>query len=192
MNLKEYKEWLNKNGKREEKRAYDVANCIVDWHLRRIIYEDLNIEVYPRHWIFTEKERLEFDLLMHLEWRSDRKYRRVIGIEFKESDFRKVVSQAVIRREYVDYMWIATRNIVPNVESLILLLDSGIGWILWERDFIKILIPAKYHRGSIKYLIEHLAKVEVDRVVRELVEEAKVSASIRNLFDFFGGGEDEQ
>jgi len=185
MNLEEYKEWLEKNGNLEEKRAYDIAKRIVDWHLRAIYYDDLSVEVFPHYWYESKAEKLEYDLLVKLCWRSNREYERLIGVEFKETDFKKVVSQAVIRREYVDYMWIATRNIIPNVEDLLLILDCGIGWILWDEDLIKILVPAKYNRGSIKNLIQYLARKEVEKAVKEVMEEAKVSASIRRLFDYF-------
>ena len=185
MDLEGYKKWLEKNGNQEEKRAYDVAERIINWHLKEINYKDLHIELYPRYWLFTKKEHIEFDLFIRLWWRSNREYERHIGVEFKETDFRKVVSQALIRRKYVEYMWIATRNIIPEVESLLLLIDSGIGWIIWEEDFIKILIPAKYHRGSIKNLIEYLARKEVEKVVKEVMEEEKVSASMKSLFDYF-------
>jgi hypothetical protein len=187
MNLEEYKSWLKKNGNKEEAMAYEVAKRIIDWHLEYNDVVEHEIELYPHFWYEGAEERLEYDLLIKLRWRNRRQYERLIGIEFKELDFRKVVTQAIARRDYVDYMWIATQMVVPDPAAFLELIDLGIGWVIWEDDgFIKILVPARFGRGHLVDLIEYLARREVEKAVKKIVEEIRVSSSIRTLFDFVG------
>ena len=186
MNLEEYRRWLKENGNQEERMAYEVAKRIIDWHLAYNDVVEHEIEIYPQFWYKSSKERLEYDLLIKLKWRNRRNYERLIGVEFKELDFRKVVTQAIARRDYVDYMWIATQMVIPDPATFLELVDLGIGWVIWDEDdrFIKILVPARFGRGHLVDLIKYLARKEVEKAVKEIVEEIRVSSSIRTLFDF--------
>ncbi len=191
MNLEEYRDWLKKNGNLEESMAYEIANKIIEHHLSYNEPDDWDAELYPRKWLKNDRDNLEYDLLIHLTWKQSswtgvRTYQRLIGIEFKETDFRKVVDQAILRRRYVDYMWIATRDIFANEFSFLEMLEHGIGWVIWDEDFVKILIPAKYTRSEIgsTFMIRYLAEKEVERAVKDLMKDAKVSQGVRSLFDF--------
>jgi len=187
MKLKEYKEWLKQNSNCEEEQAYNIAKLIVDWHTVGLQYDEMDIEVYPRH-ILARKdesdklERLEFDLVIQLKWTTkvhsidgrsySRQYERLIGVEFKEYDMRKVVLQAMRRRDFVDYMYIATRNITVDYIDLFYLADFSIGWIIYDADgFVKMLIPSRIKHGqSVTELIKSLA----ERAVRETIREMKL------------------
>jgi len=190
MNLEEYKKWLQENGNQEEIKAYEVAEEIINYHLQWDKTRDWVINLHPRFWMVSKEEKLEFDLLIELEWSTNgRKYRRMVGVEFKENDFRKVVSQAIARRSYVDYMWVATRNIFIGDDyyavAFLEMLDHGIGWVIWDEDFVKILVTPKYDRyGCVLDLIDHIAEKAVERAVEKLIKEAKVSQGVRSLFDF--------
>ena len=178
MKLEEYKEWLKKKGNYEEVAAYKVAKKIVDWHTSDIDCSKLDVEVYPRHVLsrkdlLSEKEeRIEFDLVIKLVWTTTkgRRYERLIGVEFKEYDMRKVVIQAIRRRDFVDYMYVATRNIVVDYTDLFYLADFGIGWLIYDDDgFVKMLIPAKYSYGSGVYeLLKSLAEKAVNEVLEDI------------------------
>jgi len=184
MQLEEYKKWLEENGNKEESAAYQVAERLIRWHTYN--HYDYEVDLKPHVWVDTEEERLEFDLLIELTLKTEtRETKRVIGVEFKETDCRKVVDQAVLRREYIDYMWIATNYCVFGAVSLLELVDSGIGWIFWDYDgFVKIIIPAKYNReNSVTELLQYLAKRAIDREIERRKEESKV----RSLFEFVGG-----
>ena len=194
MNLDEYREWLDKNGNQEEKMAYEIAKEVIEYHLSYNSPDDWSEKLYPRKWVRNEKDNLEFDLLIELNWKQstwtgERKYRRIIGIEFKETDFRKVVDQAILRSRYVDYMWIATRDVFADEFSFLEMLEHGIGWIIWDEDFVKILFPAKYTKSEIRseFYIRYLAEKEVRRAVQNLMNDSKVSAGVRSLFDFMEG-----
>ena len=194
MNLDEYREWIKRNGNQEEKMAYEIAKEVIEYHLSYNSPDDWSEKLYPRKWVRNEKDILEFDLLIELNWKQstwtgERKYRRIIGIEFKETDFRKVVDQAILRSRYVDYMWIATRDVFADEFSFLEMLEHGIGWIIWDEDFVKILFPAKYTRSEIRseFYIRYLAEKEVRRAVQNLMNDSKVSAGIRSLFDFVEG-----
>ncbi len=183
MNLEEYKKWLEQNGNQEEKMAYDVVKVIL-YHHTLNIYSDYKVDLHPRRVFNTKKERLEFDLLIELEWESNRKYKRLIGVEFKETDFSKVVVQAIARREFVDYMYVATRNVIPDKVDLFRLFDFGIGWVIWSEDFVKLLYPASYYRaGNVVSLIEYLSR----KILEEKIEEIRLKQRIAenmSLFEF--------
>ena len=190
MNLEEYRAWLQENGNKEELMAYEVARKVIDYHLQWGGKEDWKADLHPRFWMNGEEEKLEFDLLIELEWTSSgKRYKRMIGIEFKEMDFRRVVNQAIARRDYVDYMWIATRNVFGSSDdytvALLEMLDHGIGWVIWDEDFVKIIVAPRYNRyGWVPLLLGHIAEKAVERAAEKLVKDAKVSQGIRSLFEF--------
>jgi len=186
MNLEEYKEWLKQNANLEEANAYEVAKEIIEYHSN--FWErgrDLRVELFPRKVIVHEGDRLEFDLVMVFEWVTDtfgykRTYTRTVGVEFKETDVKKVLHQAIRRRDFVDYMYIATRNVVLDHIDHILMAEFGIGWVVWDEDFAKMIIPShyKYPVHSIKEIINYLAEKAVEDKLEKKLKELK-------LVDFF-------
>lgn len=184
MNLEEYRRWLRQNGNQEEQMAYEIAKRIIDYHLAGVQACDWSEELYPRFWYNTGKEKLEYDLLIKLTWKNKRRYERLIGIEFKETDFRKVVTQAVARSSYVDYMWVATNMVIPDTATLLELIDYGIGWVIWDDNFVKILIPARYGRGHLVEMFRYLAERELRNAAERLLNDARVAQGMRSLLEF--------
>ncbi|OYT41346.1 MAG: hypothetical protein B6U78_03060 [Candidatus Aenigmarchaeota archaeon ex4484_224] len=178
MNLEEYKEWLEKNGNKEEKEAYRVVEKILEWHLKyRTSFK--HIKIYPR---FRYKG-IEFDLLILLsdkdveinELNKDGLFiYRIIAVEFKETDVRKVISQAITRKEYVHYTYIATRNVPLEYDQIFMLALFGIGWVVWESGFAKLILPAKYYETGdwkLKEMIDILLNEKFKEVVEDVVKE---------------------
>ncbi|RLF41901.1 MAG: hypothetical protein DRN18_03165 [Thermoplasmata archaeon] len=165
--MEEYRTWLKENANKEERQAYKVAELIVDYHtINRV--SDYKIDIFPRKKI----NGIEFDLLIYIWVNSrDPEKRRywdtLIGIEFKETDMDKVLKQAIIRREFVDYMYIATNCRAWEIEQLFLIALYGIGWIYWDNNFIKMILAPKRHVNRVGDLINYL----LDRKLEEIVEE---------------------
>ena len=196
MNLDEYKEWLKENAYLEEKNAVGVIEEIFryhgDWDFR-----DAEMEIFPRHILTKDNERIEFDAVVRISWEREfswgtRKYERLIGIEFKEYGKNKVISQCVRRRDFVDYMYMATRNIALDYDDVLIMNYFGIGWVVWDDDFAKIVFPARYRdaetydsfrfmiRQSLKDLLREsldrdLLKKTIEEVVREKVGNSKIT-----------------
>lgn len=189
MDLEEYRGWLKENGNKEEAAAYEVAKRIVNYHTVEVD-ADLYVKCYPRRVFQTEKERLEFDLVIEVEWESNRKYKRLIGVEFKEYDADKVVVQAIAKRPFVNYMYVATRNILMDPVNILRLSDFGIGWVVWEiytdsdETFTKIIFPAKYNRhGDVYGLLRYLASRAIEEVLEEKMLEGKIAKNM-SLLEF--------
>jgi len=145
MNFEEYKKFMEERRNKEEREAIRVVDEILKYHIdyRWTEYDRDDVEFYP-HFVFNgEKERIEMDLLMVLK-HSNKRYERKIGVEFKETAMEKVLAQACLRKNYVDYMYIATRNIELNYKHILIMSFFGIGWVIWEEGFAKMIFPAKY------------------------------------------------
>ncbi len=182
MKLEEYKEWLKENGNYEEVMAYEIAKKLI-WFHESEYYETVE-DLFPRHILTKGNERIEFDLIIKLSWKTNtgRKFERLIGVEFKETDMKKVILQAIRRREYVDYMYIATRNLIVDYIDLFHLADFQIGWIIYTEDFVKLLIPSRMYPSTAVYdLLKALARKAVD----EAISESRVK--IKSLAEFAGG-----
>ena len=167
MNLKQYKKWLEEHANKEECQAYKVAELIVDYHTFRFDYE--GIKIFPR----KKFKGMEFDLLIYIYKKSSKPENRtgrdiLIGVEFKENDMDKVIKQAIARKEFVDYMYIATCCRVWNVEQLFLLALYGIGWILWDGDYVRLILEPKRYANKVDTLINYL----FDRKLREVIDDA--------------------
>jgi len=184
MNLEEYREWLKQNANKEEASAYEVAKEIIDYHNSFWgMDEPSKVELFPRKVITHNGDRLEFDLVITVSWVRDvfhykRTYTRTIGVEFKETDISKVIQQAIKRRDYVEYMYIATRrNVVLNNLEHILMAEFGIGWVVWSEDFAKMVIPShyKYPVHSIREIVWYLADKAVEEKLRKKLKEVKLS-----------------
>lgn len=184
MNLEEYREWLSQNANKEEASAYEVAKEIIDYHNSFWgMDEPSKVELFPRKVITHSGDRLEFDLVIVISWvrktfHYKRTYTRTIGVEFKETDISKVIQQAMKRRDYVEYMYIATRsNVVLNHLEHILMAEFGIGWVVWEENFAKMVIPSHYQYPvhSIMDIISHLVKKTVDKYLKEKMNETKAT-----------------
>ncbi len=164
MNLEEYRQWLRQNGNKEEESAVEVVRQILRYHTDGN-YEE--VQLYPRHILTREKERIEFDLLIKLV--HEKKYLdKLIGVEFKEFDTAKVVRQAARRRDFVDYMYIATRDVAMDYQDVFILCYFGIGWVIWDEGFAKVIVPARY--GNPGYKIRKMVDTMVSRLVEERVE----------------------
>ncbi|WP_297090899.1 hypothetical protein [Thermococcus sp.] len=149
VNLEEYREWLKENGNLEEAKAPEVIEKVVKRHLSKLNWKSYKIDISPRKVFKVDGKHYECDATVKLTWQAwDNKTRSMmIGIEFKEWDFSKVVSQAVHRKRFFDYMYIATRPVTLSLSwnpyDFALLIKHGIGWVLWSEDFVYILLPAK-------------------------------------------------
>ncbi|MHC1625628.1 MAG: hypothetical protein ACXQS2_06485, partial [Methermicoccaceae archaeon] len=140
------------------------------------------VELFPRKVITHNGDRLEFDLVIVISWDRDvfhykRTYTRTIGVEFKETDISKVIQQAMKRRDYVEYMYIATRsNVVLNHLEHILMAEFGIGWGVCDEGFAKMVIPSHYQYPvhSITDIVRDLAKKIVDKYLEEKMKETKM------------------
>jgi len=183
MNLEEYKEWIEKNGNKEEKMAYEVARKIVHYHTWYLETGDVDVECLPRFLVTTEKEKLEFDLIIRLSWESNRFYERYIGVEFKETDISRCIAQAIMRREHVDYMYIATQNVLVDSLDLLRMIDYGIGWIVWDTRFVKMLFGSKADRRNLTGFIKTYARRIIEETLEEIAKERKVQNGL-TLLDF--------
>ena len=170
MNLEQYKKWLEEHANKEEQQAYAVVERIVEYHQNRA-YANLmkDIDVFPR----KKLDGLEFDLVIYLHIKSKRPEHRtrediLIGVEFKESDMDKVIKQAIARREFVDYMYIATSCRAWNIEQLFLLALYGIGWVFWDNQFVEIILEPRRYANRVDTLIDYL----FDGKLREIIDEA--------------------
>jgi len=184
MNLKEYKKWLEEHANKEERQAYAVVERIVEYHQNRA-YANLmkDIDVFPR----KKLNGLEFDLLIYLHIKSKRPEHRtrediLIGVEFKESDLNKVIKQAIARREFVDYMYIATNCRAWDVEQIFLLALYGIGWVFWDNQFVKIILEPRRYANRVDTLIDYL----FDDKLREIIDEQIDEKIQRRLDDWIG------
>lgn len=184
MNLEEYREWLSQNANKEEASAYEVTKEIIDYHNSFWgMDEPSKVELFPRKVITHNGDRLEFDLVIVISWVREtfhykRTYTRTIGVEFKETDISKVLQQAIKRRDYVEYMYIATRrNVVLNHLEHILMAEFGIGWVVWDENFAKMVFPSHYQYPvhSITDIINHLVKKTVDKYFKEKMNETKAT-----------------
>lgn len=153
--------------------AYEVVRRVINHH--QSDYNETLAEVFPRKIITKDRERIEFDLIVKLEFKGERRTTtRLIGIEFKEWDIKKVILQAIVRRQFVDYMYIATRIVSLDYVDLFQLAYFGIGWIVFDEgdNFVKILVPARFsYSNSTLYLIKEIIRSSIEEIVKEEVEE---------------------
>jgi len=145
MKKEQYIKWLENNGNLEEKEAIKVVDEILDYHLRRANY---GIAQFFPH---TKFKNMEFDLIILLANKEKKLknvdyFDRVIGVEFKEADTWTVINQAIERKPCVDYQYVATRNVWFSHTEIFLLMFFGIGWVVWEKGWAKLLVPAKMRR----------------------------------------------
>mgnify|MGYP000335995253 CR=1 FL=1 len=172
MELEEYKEWIKQNANQEEVMAYEVAKRIIKYHT--MYNDDCEVSCFPRKILTKDRERIEFDLVVKLEMIGKRTTTRLIGIEFKEWDIKKVILQAIVRRQFVDYMYIATRIVSLDYVDLFQLAYFGIGWIVFDEDdnFVKIIVPARFsYSNSTLHLIKEIIRSSIEEIVKEEVEE---------------------
>jgi len=179
LNLKEYKNWLERNSNREEKEGFKVVQEIVKYH--SLSKEWKYIQVFPR----TKYKGVEFDLLILLSDETkklkDDFWGKLIGVEFKETDVKKVVKQAVQRREYVSYQYIATKDVYLDYPEIFLLCLFGIGWIVWGDGFAKMIIPSKikFTYDKIETLVNYLIDKKLSDIIDKMIN--------RKITDFLRG-----
>lgn len=187
MTLDEYREWLKENANKEEEMAYEVAEEVIRYHT--MWKEGVEATLYPRSIFQNKKEKLEFDLVIVVEWESEglvtRKIKRTIGVEFKETDIDKVIKQAIARRDYVHYMYIATKPVTLMPQQLFLLADYGIGWVVWRKGkFANLVLGSRLERNSdVMTLLEYFARKAVEKAIRDIKEEVKTTRDM-SLLDF--------
>jgi len=179
MNKQQYKEWLEKHGNLEEREAIRVVDTILDYHLRirRSQYEV--VQFFPH----TKFKGMEFDLLILLtneekELKNFDYFDRLIGIEFKDADTWTVINQAIERKPYVDYQYVATRNVWFNHTEIFLLTFFGIGWVIWEDGWAKLVVPAKMKRNLER--VEQTINYLISKKLEKLIEE-KVNKSLKDF-----------
>ena len=179
MNFDEYRRWLKNNANKVEREAIRVVNEILNRHQTSRIEE---AKFFPR---FSYKG-IEFDLLIWLVSKFDKNKKlkeiientyntsRLISVEFKETDIRKVIQQAICRKSFVDYCYIATQTSEIGYEEIFLLALFGIGWIIWDDKFAKIIIPARYYPTSsetIRSIIDRLLERKFEETIGKVVKE---------------------
>jgi len=191
MTLEEYREWLTENANLEEAMAYEVAKEVISYHQKW--KDDIEIYLHPRRIFKSKKETLEFDLVIELVWETERfgierKVVRTIGVEFKEYDIDKVIKQAIARRSYVHYMYIATKPIPLMPQQLFLLSDFGIGWVVWkENKFANMVMASRFERNAdVMTLLDYFARRAVEKAIEEVKNEVKVTKAL-SLLDFAQG-----
>jgi len=167
MNFNEYCKWWEKHKNYEEKLAPQVVEKICWVHGLK---KD-ELQLFPRKFLETEQGRMEFDLVIAF---SDKwKIGRLIGIEFKESDFRKVITQAILRRDYVDYMYIATKPFVASHElsCFFMMLLYGIGWVIWGKQEAHLIFKSRYcypPEERLHEIVNTLARVKLRKSLSNL------------------------
>lgn len=182
VNLEEYREWLKENGNLEEAKAPEVIERIVKRHLSKVNWQSYSLDIMPHKVFKADGKHYECDVALKLKWQSwDGKTRSaMIGIEFKEWDFSKVVEQAVYRRRFFDYMYIATRPVALTLSwepyDFALLIKYGIGWVLWSEELVYLLLPAK-KKGWER--AEEMAKEIEDLMSRPLKEPKTIMDYVR-------------
>ena len=139
MDFDSYERWLEENGNREEKQAIAIVSKILKYHRLNIS----EVKFFPRKVIKRGRERVEFDLIMAYKLKRF-KVERLIGVELKESDFQKAVHQAIVRKEFVHYMYIAVREPLLRFElpSLLLMTYYGIGLLVWNDKTALLIVPS--------------------------------------------------
>jgi len=177
MDINEYKKFIMEKGYKEEREAINIVNVILQYHNQK----GYDFSLYPRFIANIDGEKLEYDLLIILK--GERKFERKIGIEFKQNDIKKVISQAVARRKYVDYQYIATKNIWLNYDDIAVMCYFGLGWIIYMDNFAKIIFPSRFYdtgittRSILNFIIHEKLRKEADKVVKEAVDKIKERVS---------------
>ena len=172
MRLDEYKLWLEEHANKEERRAYDIAEQIVDYHLDRTFSNMFkNVEIFPR----KKFKGIEFDLLIYIYAKSKKPAQRtrediLIGVEFKETDLNKVIAQAVMRREFVDYMYIATRCRSWDIQQIFLMALFGIGWFYWDNNFVKLILEPRRYANKVNDLLDYLFDSKLEKLFDEAID----------------------
>ncbi len=188
VKLEEYRKWIKRNGNKEEMRAYEVVQDILSWHFLNL-GEDYEVKLHPRQYS-KDGRKIEFDLIIELV---GNKNTITIGVEFKELDLSKVIKQAVVRRSYVDYMYIATKNtLIFHPELIFLLGYFGIGWIVWfeDTDFVKMIFSSKKRWLNISFdsaFIDLIIKETIRYILQEHLNmkvEKNLMTKTRSLFEF--------
>ena len=170
MNLEQYKKWLEENANKEERQAYNVAEEII-YHHAYNRYTDYKIDIFPR----KKFNGIEFDLLIYIWIQSknpkNRTYRdALIGVEFKETDLEKVIQQAIVRKEFVDYIYIATNCRAWKIEQLFLMALYGIGWIFWDNRFVKMILEPRRDKSKVEILLDYLFNKKLEEVIGNAIE----------------------
>ena len=107
-------------------------------------------KVYKNVYVKFNNKSVEFDVLIKAETPTGRT--RWISIELKESDISKVINQAIVRRDFVDYSYVIINFCVKWVTQYIFYVCSddikeyNIGF--FARDVF--VLNSKYKKSKIK------------------------------------------
>lgn len=174
MNLEEYKKWLEKKGNLEEREAFRVVEEILNYHQSNFKTYKI-VQLFPR----VKFKGMEFDLLIFLSDEvkpvEEKDYwDRLIGVEFKETDTKIVIKQAILRTEYVDYQYIATKNVYLDYPEIFLMTLFGIGWVVWGNNFAKLIVPARWkpHYEKINELVNYLINTRMEDLIKSVVNKS--------------------
>lgn len=133
--------------------------------------------------------RLEYDFVVIGTTLRD--WKRVVGIEFKETDFPKAVSQAISRKDYVHYQYVVVKLSAKDIvnaywDSLVLAKENGIGVVTVDyAGHPSVLLKAKFTKA--KKTIYDDVKAWIDERERELRE--KMDHVQKKIFEFIRNGD---
>jgi len=182
VNKEEYFKWLEEHGNKEESAAKAVVKEIIDYHFESGLHGDwfdVEYEFYPR----KRLENLEFDLIIVAKSKNKTVS---IGVEFKEYDSKKVIQQAILRRPFVDYLYVAIKPVVFLRPSEVFSLSAfGIGLIAYRGEFAWMITYSVERWRDIEiYLLEDY----IHYVQRMLLNTQKIAIkrNIIRLEDFLG------
>ena len=176
MNYGELEKWHKENANCEEKCMFNVIEKILYYHN----LDKKSTMFYPRKVLTSKKERIEFDLL--ISYRDNRE--RIIGIEFKEMDFQKAVFQAIVRRNFLDYIYVAIQEPINRFEipDLFLVTYYGIGLIVWSDKNALLVLKSKMHHPDPNRMEELLDCVLKERLKRIFTKQEQIK-TLRNWLD---------
>ena len=126
----------------------DLARTLSFWHGVYDWRAVLHYRWTPR----SEPHNIEFDYLLF--GTTDRGWKRVVGVEFKETDFPKAVAQAIKRHRYTHYQYVVVKLSMTDVvnmyfDALAEAKESGIGVMTVGCDRVPhVLLKAKYNRNA--------------------------------------------
>jgi len=175
MTWDEYLKWWKEHKNNEEVMAPEVIKLIARHH--NIDLKEAKL--CPRYILEDESTKIEFDLVIKYQvYQYRRPTERLLAIEFKETNFGKVIEQAMVRRKYVHYMYVAILPGTPDLDipQFFVMLWFGIGLVFWDRMCAMLAIPAKYHYPTTWKLFEvldTLAQVRLRSLVAAASPEEK-------------------
>ena len=93
--------------------------------IENLILESHNLDIIDRklRFLIDDKKHLEVDVVLNTKT-INKGMLRLVGIELKESDLAKAVSQACVRRKYFNYFYIVINRSVRSI----------VGWLFNDHN----------------------------------------------------------